>query len=155
MIGHLLSVTALGGLMMATVACGGDASADEPPEIDYGSDICSRCHMIVSEDRHAAGLVGQDGETLIFDDTGEMVMTVQEQGLAQRRAWVHDYTTREWIDGTTAFFVDSHDIMTPMGTGVVAFAARTAAEAFADETNGRVMTWEETLADWKPHAHGH
>jgi len=135
--------------------CGGEARADQPPEIKYGVDTCSRCHMIISEEKYASGLVASDGTTMIFDDIGEMIATVQTDGLNERRVWVHDFDSVEWIDGTTAFYVDSHDLMTPMGMGVVAFSSKDAAEKLAAEKSGTVRDWEAMLVEWEMHGHGH
>jgi copper chaperone NosL len=136
-------------------ACGDEASADEPPEIAFGEDQCDRCNMIISDERFAAALVDEEGEAMLFDDIGEMITVVQEEGLLERRAWVHDYETREWVDATAAFFVDSHDIITPMGTAVVALATRERADAVAADNDGTVRDWPTVLAEWKMHGHSH
>ena len=152
----LLSVVVvLPALLLA--ACGDDASADEPPEIEYGRDTCDRCNMIISEERYASGLVDEDGEKLVFDDTGEMVAFMQDdpEAYAAWRIWVHDYDSVEWIDGATAFYVYSQDTNTPMGTGVIAFKTREAAEAFAQENEGMVMDWQTLLSEWTMPMHGH
>lgn len=141
----LLPVILGAGLL---VGCGDDASADEPPEIEYGKTECDRCHMIISDARFAAGLVAEDGEPIVFDDIGEMIAVVQEEGLNGRRAWVHDYDSKEWIDATGAIYVVSTEVVTPMGSGVSAFAARDAAETFAGMNAGQVMTWDEMLGEW-------
>jgi len=153
---RLLGLLALLALVATSLAgCGDEARADRPPKITYGVDTCSRCHMIISEEKHAAGLVAEDGQEWVFDDTGEMIMTVQEEGLNERRVWVHDFDSVEWIDGTTAFYVDSHDLMTPMGMGVVAFSSKDAAEKLAAEKSGTVRDWEAMLVEWEMHGHGH
>lgn len=153
---RLLGLLALLALVATTLSgCGGEARADQPPEIKYGVDTCSRCHMIISEEKYASGLVASDGTTMIFDDIGEMIATVQTDGLNERRVWVHDFDSVEWIDGTTAFYVDSHDLMTPMGMGVVAFSSKDAAEKLAAEKSGTVRDWEAMLVEWEMHGHGH
>lgn len=135
--------------------CGGDAKADQPPEIKYGVDTCSRCHMIISEEKYAAGLVASDGTNMIFDDIGELIVTVQQEGINDRRVWVHDFDSVKWIDGTTAFYVDSQELMTPMGMGVVAFSQRDAADRLAAEKNGIVRDWQTLLVEWEMRGHGH
>ena len=134
---------------ITTIACGDESRADQPPRIEYGRDVCSRCNMIISEERYAGGIVNMDGDALIFDDIGEMIFVIQDEGLQERRVWVHDAESLEWIDGTTAFYSASKEVVTPMGTGVTAFTSRAEAESFSAENAGTVMTWEEILADWK------
>ena len=139
----------LGVAGVTLVGCGGGASADDPPKISYGKDTCARCRMIISEERQAAGLVAGNGDRTLFDDTGEMIATVQEEGLSSRRVWVHDYRSEDWIDGTKASFVASADVMTPMGTGVVAFTERAAADEFAASHGTTALTWDEVLQNWQ------
>jgi copper chaperone NosL len=149
-------------LLMLTVAlaltlggCGDSVDPDEPPEIRYGVDVCTHCGMIISEEAYAAGLVSSDGETAIFDDIGEMIDVVQDEGVNERRVWVKDFESLEWLDGIRSFYVLSDTLITPMGSGVVAFADRPDAEAFADEHAGTVMTWEEILTEltYRPGRH--
>jgi copper chaperone NosL len=136
-------------LATSLIACGEEQRPDQPPEIEYGSDVCSRCGMIISEERYAGGIVDENGDALIYDDIGEMIFVIQEEGLQERRIWVHDADSLQWLDGTTAFYVISQDVVTPMGSGVTAFAERGDAEAFAGANSGMVMTWEQMLTDWE------
>jgi copper chaperone NosL len=134
---------------LALSACGGSAGAAEPPKIAYGKDACARCRMIISEERQAAGVVAEDGTKTLFDDTGELVATVQTEGLNGRRIWVHDYQAQAWTDGTKAFYVAAAAVMTPMGTGVVAFKERAAADEFAATHGATAMSWQEVLQNWQ------
>jgi copper chaperone NosL len=147
----------LGGAVVLVAGCGDEAgAADKPPKITYGEDQCERCKMILAEERFAAGLVPKQGAAHIFDDPGELVMSVQDAGaLGEQRAWVHDYDGKQWIDATSAYFVDSHKLVTPMGTGVAAFSTRAAADAFARQNAGTVRDWQQMLTGWKQHQHSH
>jgi copper chaperone NosL len=152
---HFLKLSLAAAVVAALPACGDDASADEPPEITYGEDQCDRCRMIISEERHAAALVDTKGTATLFDDTGEMIASVQQESLGERRAWVHDYESKAWVDATRAFYVDSHMLVTPMGTSIVAFADRQQAETVATNGHGTLRDWPTVLAEWKMHAHAH
>ncbi len=58
-------------------------------------------------------------------------------------AWyVHDYESEEWLDATTAFYVFSDNIHSPMGSSATAHATRAAAEATAAELDGEVLDWQ-------------
>lgn len=117
-----------------------------PPEIIYGHDKCTACGMIVSEDRHAAALVPASGEASLFDDTGELVRyVVQHPPQQDQVAFVHDYQSRRWLPASDAFFVKDLELVTPMGTGIVAFAERSSAESFAQPRQAPVLRWEEVL----------
>ena len=137
-------------LPFVLVACGGEnASGDEPPEIKLGRDACDRCGMIISEERFASGIVDSKGNALVFDDTGEMVATVQEEGLKGRRVWVHGYPSLEWIDARDAWYVVTMDLPTPMGSGVFPFDTEDDAKTFASEHDATVFDWDDLLANWK------
>jgi nitrous oxide reductase accessory protein NosL len=105
--------------------------------------------MIISDERHAAAIVPEKGEALLFDDAGEMIATAQESGLESRRAWVHDMQSKRWVDATKASFVAGENVSTPMGTGVVAFQDAGDAESFAGDNDGTVYSWDRILREWK------
>lgn len=130
-------------------ACGGEeASGSEPPSIRLGRTACKRCGMIISEERFASGIVDNDGNAQVFDDAGEMVATVQEEGLNGRRVWVHGYPSIEWVDARNAWYVVTMDLPTPMGTGVFPFDTEADAEEFAEEHGATVYSWDDLLAEW-------
>ena len=132
---------------LVLVGCGGDqADVTAPPEISYGRDTCHRCGMIISDDRYAAALVAADGTSEVYDDVGEMLQSVSETGLNGRRAWVHDWSSRQWIDATAAIFIRTAPELTPMGTGYIAFERPQDAAAFASEPGAVPLTWEEVVA---------
>lgn len=136
-------------LPFVLVACGGDeASGKEPPSIKLGRDACKRCGMIISEERFASGIVDNKGKALVFDDTGEMVATVQEEGLNDRRVWVHGSPSLKWMDAREAWYAVTMDVPTPMGSGVFPFDTEADAKEFADQHAGTVYAWDDLLANW-------
>ena len=141
----LLGVGALG-----LGACGGDDKTDKdgPPKISYGTETCDRCNMVIGEERHAAALQGADGDWLLFDDTGEMVVSAQVAATGDTKAWVHDYEQGTWHEATTAFYVWLPSRSTPMATGIVAFADQARADGKAQETGGWSKSWSAMLTDW-------
>lgn len=140
LVGTLLFLGAVAG------ACGG-TDPDVPPEISYGRDVCDECGMIISEARFAAAYRRPDGDVRKFDDVGDMVVYGRKTGeLSRARPWVHDYRTRKWLDARKAWYVASDAVDTPMGRGVVAFAKKSSAEAFAKERRGAVLDWKDLLA---------
>jgi len=125
-------------------ACAQQSSEPQPPNIAYGRDMCDACGMIISEAKFAAATVLSDGKTLKFDDAGEMFTYHAKHPELQVRVWfVHDYNTQNWINGQSAFYVVAKDIKSPMGTGVAAFADKSAAETFAAKFNVKIMSFDE------------
>lgn len=140
-------------VMLGSVLLGGCARGQTeiaPPEIHYGDDVCAACNMIISDSRFAAGYVVElkpgRYDSLAFDDIGDMLTHQSAAAEPEIVAWyVHDYTSEEWLDATTAYFVVSAAIMTPMGHGVAAFATPEAAQEMAGTHDGEVFTWSELL----------
>lgn len=145
-------------LPLALTGCGGEqADAAEPPDISYGRDTCDRCGMIISDERYAGGLVATDGTVQIFDDIGEMLQSAREATINDRQVWVHDWTSREWTDATTAAFVRASPETTPMGTGLHAFSDHEAAAAFAADQGieANVVTWADLMTEEMPATPAH
>jgi copper chaperone NosL len=101
----------------------------QPPQILYGQQECERCRMIVSDERFAAGMIIErtDGSrvALAFDDVNCLFDFERDcdDGRVLAR-YVHDVNTREWLDASTAAFVASDGLETPMASGVGAAASR-------------------------------
>ena len=137
-------------LLLTVTACGGAANAEPtPPTTHYGEDICEFCGMIISEERHAAAYVADDGHGHVFDDIGDMVqLHLQEQDEVVA-FFVHDYQDGAWIRAETAHYVRSDGVTTPMFSGLAAFASSEQAEALADELQGQVLSFDEVLAHYQ------
>jgi len=136
-------------LVLLTAACGDEVKASDPPELKIGESTCSRCGMIISDERFASGMTFEDQDALLYDDLGEMIAIIQTEDPHPDYIWVHDFESREWIDATTAWYVDSAEIMAPMGSGLAAFEDQPAAEAFAATNNGTVRDWQTMLSEWE------
>ena len=128
------------------VGCGGQPASAGPPEIAFGRDTCARCGMIISDQRFAAALTSDAAEAVLFDDAGEMLMTVAEDGVGTWRAWAQDRNDGGWFDAKTSVFARGDAQLTPMGTGIVAFGTREAADTFVAEHGGTVLSWDDALA---------
>ncbi|MCL5999551.1 MAG: nitrous oxide reductase accessory protein NosL [Chloroflexi bacterium] len=126
------------------VACAPAGSEPVPPDIAYGHDICEQCGMMIDDPRFAAAMLLENGQTLKFDDAGEMFAYHVEHPDQPVRAWfVHDYEDQSWLRGENAFYVVNEKVHSPMGTGVAAFVRRPAAEKLAQDLGTSVLTFEE------------
>jgi nitrous oxide reductase accessory protein NosL len=144
---HVLPTIMLGlcvVLALALTACGAAADAEPtPPTIHYGEDLCELCNMIISEERHAAAYVTEDGHGHAFDDIGDMLRAHREMQEEVTAFFVHDYEDRAWIRAETAHYVLSANLTTPMASGLAAFSAPEGAKALAAELQGQVLTFDE------------
>jgi copper chaperone NosL len=143
----VLATTILGltvVLAMALTACAGAADAEPtPPTIHYGEDLCELCNMIISEERHAAAYLTDDGHGHAFDDIGDMLRAHLEMQEEATAFFVHDYEDRAWIRAEKAHYVLSENLTTPMASGLAAFSAPEEAQALAAELQGQVLTFDE------------
>jgi len=139
----LLSLVLIGFVMLG---CQSSAQFDKPPDIRYGEDVCDECRMIINEPRFAAAYVTRQGEVRRFDDIGDMVQYHRKHAEEVAVFWVHDFETEEWLRADQAVFVISSEIHTPMGHGIVAVRDRGRAERLMASLRGKVLTWQELLA---------
>lgn len=60
------------------------------------------------------------------------------------RIWVKDYYSLKWLDGKEAFYVSGSDVNGPMGSELIPFSTRAAAESFLTDHHGkRVQAFKE------------
>jgi copper chaperone NosL len=119
-----------------------------PPEIVFGQHECDVCRMIISDERFAAGLSVEDASgdyiTLAFDDIGCMLEYEQsnpEDTIAAR--YVRDRDSRQWLDATTAVFLHSQTLETPMAFGVAAFSQHSQAVELQQSFPGHICDLAE------------
>ncbi|MCC6454998.1 MAG: nitrous oxide reductase accessory protein NosL [Caldilineaceae bacterium] len=149
--------------LLLVPGCAQGIAEISPPDIRYGEDTCAECNMIISDPRFAAAYAHEISagryEQLAFDDIGDMLIHAAKHPEHQVAGWyVHDYESEEWLDATSAHFVASDAIVTPMGHGLAAFATAEDAQALAAENGGEVLTWEMLQArdlDASMHADSH
>ncbi len=141
-----ISLLALLALLasLAAAACAGPAATGAPPEIWFGEHECDRCRMIVGDERLAAAAVGGD-ETLRFDDLGCLLAKLEARSGTEWRVWVRDYAGGGWLQAEAGWFAATEDLVTPMGSGLAAFARPEGARSLAVERGGRVVRWDELV----------
>lgn len=135
-------------------ACGSTTSSNQPPHISYGQ-TTSTMGMIIEDPRFAGAIIDSNGKTTLFDDIGDLVAAAKQNPSSTAHIWVHDYQTKGWINGSTATYVASDDLMTmtPMGSGLAAFSSHDHAATFLHDHHGAVMTWDDVLSKWQSPMH--
>lgn len=110
-----------------------------PPAVRYGVDACTKCGMIISDERYAAAMIvdAADGSRHVnaYDDIACLLHHEKElTGQTIRARYVHDVTSKQWLNAEQAFFARSAKVQTPMGSGIVAasFKADAQQQAGAD-----------------------
>ncbi len=130
--------------LLAAAACAGPAATGGPPEIWIGEHECDRCRMIVGDERLASAAAAGD-EALRFDDLGCLVAALAERGETEWRVWVRDYAGGGWLAAEAAWFAATEELVTPMGSGLAAFARPEDARALVAERGGRVVGGNELV----------
>ena len=131
--------------LSSLAGCTAEDAELRPPVMHYGEDACDICSMIISEDRFSSAITVRRGSRvshLLFDDVGEM-LAAPRPAADEMRWWSHDAGTRQWIDAETAVFLFSEKLMTPMGTGVAAYATKEAAEQARTVWPGEIVEFTE------------
>jgi copper chaperone NosL len=118
-----------------------------PNPIDYGSDGCHFCKMTIVDKVHAAEIVTKKGKVYKFDATECMINFIDDFDTTEIALYLsNNYTEpEELIDATTATFLISENISSPMGAFLSAFKNRADAENSQAEKTGILYTWEELL----------
>ena len=131
--------------VMAFAACA--ATADGPPEIAVDRTPCAHCGMLISEPVFASAYRAEGSEARAFDDIACMLSEVRREPQPTTiRFWFHDAENGEWIDGSTAVFVKSSALQTPMAGGTLAYRNAERAARGAATQRGAVMNLGALLA---------
>ncbi|CDX00249.1 NosL [Desulfitobacterium hafniense] len=137
-------------LGLSLIGCGAEEVDITPREIDPTIDICPVCRMSVIDERFAAQSIDSQGQVEIFDDIGCLSIFMRRLGPGEEESilasYVKDFESREWLKAPEAFYVQGR-IDTPMSFGIVAFATEEAAQKFAQELEGKRLTWEQVLTE--------
>jgi len=134
-------VPALTSLVLL-LACGRPA----PQAIRYGQDLCDHCHMTISDPRFAGEIVTRTGRVYRFDDPACLAAFRREQlrDTTGSMAWVNDFTHPDrWLDASTASYLRSDALHTPMASGLAAFADPAHADSARTALGGTRLTWED------------
>ena len=131
----------------------GEESQTGIPEIKFGKQSCARCGMVIADGRFACAWRDGDGKARVFDDPGCMLLDQLELQPGEGTGyWVAEYRDETFIDATSAVYVVSDAIRSPMAYGIAAFATRAAADGALTELGGTVADWRGVLKEMEGRA---
>jgi copper chaperone NosL len=128
-------------ITFALMLAGCGSSEVEPVEI-YPEDACSHCRMAISDPRFAAEIITPEREVFKFDDIGCMEKYRSQMPTRKLFIFVRDFEDDRWLPLETSTIVRT-GVMTPMGSGKLAFASLAKAEHFLLEHPVRAAAAEE------------
>jgi len=130
----------LAAMVMSVIAISCNSKEETLPHIRYGQETCDRCRMIISEKRFAAAYQTDENVMRKFDDLGCAVIYSTEHGEPIKHFWIYDYEETAWLDtAAQVFFVQSANLLTPMGYGIVAVKTKGEAQRLAENTKGQIV----------------
>lgn len=116
------------------------------PKIAYGEEPCTRCGMVISDDRFAAAWRESASRELHFDDVGCMLVYAREHPPSPGTSYyVCNYSGAGWLDAPSAAYVVAPGIKSPMSYDIAAFASSAAAESMARVPTYTTGTWAGLL----------
>ena len=117
----------------------------EPQAITFGKDLCDECRMTIMDPKFGGEIVTKKGKVYKFDDAHCLVRftksgKIKEGDIAQT-VFLNYGKETEFLDATTAHFVASPALKSPMNSNTAAFADQATAESKAGEVAGKVLDW--------------
>lgn len=107
---------------------------------------CVYCNMIIQDNLHKAS-AKLNNKTLHFDAIECLINYLKTKDVTTFFALqVSDYLTGESIDATTATYLKSKAIPSPMGANLSAFKNESEAIATQTDKGGEIYSWETILA---------
>lgn len=118
---------------------------NEPPQINYGKDLCDFCKMTVMDKKFGAVLVNKKGKMLKFDSGECMVNYLKtDKGFYPAQYLIVNYEKPgELVDAEKAYYLHGGSINSPMGGNLAAFKSNEAAAKFRHELNGDLILWDK------------
>lgn len=116
----------------------------EPAAIEYGKDQCSFCVMNIVDKTHASQYVTKKGKQFKFDAIECMVNNLNEKNEVDLAfILVADYENPgQMIDASTAIYLISKEIKSPMGANLSAVTTIENAQKLQQKYIGEIYTWE-------------
>jgi len=117
----------------------------EPQAIEYGKDQCEYCVMNIVDKTHAAQLVSNKGKQFKFDAI-ECLVNYLNEAEENEMAFVLVANYKEpglMINASSATFLISEGIKSPMGANLSALSSPDVAEKLQIEHTGSIYSWDE------------
>ena len=122
-----------------------------PKPIDYGHVACHYCSMTIVDKQHAAQLVTTKGKVFNFDAVECMMNQLKDMDESTISLFLANDFDRpgELIDATSATYLISENIPSPMGAYLSAFEEEGAAHQALDANGGQLLSWSQLKQQYK------
>jgi copper chaperone NosL len=130
---------------LATVlvlACG----PTSPRAIAYGTEPCAYCHMAIADARFSAEAITHTGRIVVFDDVGCLAAWLGQNRAPIQSAWVASFVDGEWLEASSALYLKTDSLHSPMASGMIAVRPGREADSVRAVLGGSMTSWPELLA---------
>lgn len=119
--------------------------AVEKSPINYGSDACYFCKMNIVDNQHAAEIVTNKGKAVKYDAIECMLADIKKRNDEEIGLFLMtDYSSPgNLVDATSAYYLISENLPSPMGANLSGFADRDSAEQMKNNRGGDIYSWTE------------
>lgn len=116
----------------------------KPQEIAYGQDACHFCKMTIVDRQHSAQLVTEKGKAFKYDAIECMMNHLKDWDEPPVKYYlVADYNTPGALtDATTAHYLISQAIPSPMGEFLTAFEKEKGRDEVKSDLDGEAYDWQ-------------
>ncbi len=135
-----------------------------PRDLHYGQEECAHCMMRVSDPSFATQLVTQHGRHYAFDSVECLAGHLEAGDIPEddvHSLWVANFADPEgdWLRAEDAVYLQSEDLMSPMGLALTAYSDEETLASFREEYGGEIRSWSEVRAivydAWIEEGQGH
>lgn len=119
-------------------------SQSGPKAIVLNSDSCDNCRMTIADGKFPAEIVTAKGRVYKFDDLHCMQNYIKDHSDVEiKTKYISNYLdNHELLDVTSAWFVKSEIIKSPMGGNTAAFTTKELAQQFATKIDANIIGWD-------------
>lgn len=123
------------------------ACSSGPQPINYGEDVCDFCKMTIVDRQHAAQVVTEKGRNYKYDAIECMINDLNQWNKPPIKTHlVADYANPgKLTEASTASYLISDEIPSPMGAFLSAFSEETARNNTHKSSGGEKLDWEQLV----------
>jgi copper chaperone NosL len=121
--------------------------ASGPKPIKYGSDACDFCKMTIMQKKFASEWVTDKGKVFRFDDV-HCLQSFRKTDKSSGTAYINTFSEKnQFVKAADLFFVKSEALKTPMAGHVAAFLDKVSANEFAENNQGKSLSWMQVESE--------
>ncbi len=118
----------------------------KPAPFQSGRDVCHFCKMGISDTRFGGEVITKKGKIYKFDDLHCMISFLKAGGEAEKdiskKVVINFEKQNTFIDVSSATFVISAELKSPMGSNAAGFANKQAAGNYAVNKQAEIINWQ-------------